>query len=265
MTRSAWAKKVAYMIAFGRSFASSGPAHVTRPHGPAQRSGSSRVLWRNLTAASGGGGSGGASGSKGGGGGGGGKGGAGPYALWLAYLKLLEAYPMATRVATSAALNGVGDVLGQTLFEKDKPFDWIRFGKFVFLGGALVAPVLNLWYGTLNRLVPAQTTAGAIGRLLLDQGVFAPVFCCMFISSLMLLDGAPHLIIPKLRQDIAATVLMNWKIWIPAQFVNFRFVRPDLNLLFSNFVALIWSTYLSWAATRAVAPAKTSPAGAKKR
>jgi hypothetical protein len=126
-------------------------------------------------------------------------------------------------------------------------------------GGALVAPVLGFWYGKLNALIPAKTTSGALGRLFLDQAIFAPGFVAMFISSLLLLNGTQGLIVAKLKQDLLPTVTANWALWIPGQFINFRFVPPHLNLLFSNMLALIWSTYLSWASSRAVkASAKTA-------
>lgn len=117
-----------------------------------------------------------------------------------------------------------------------------------------MAPVLNVWYSNLYRLVPAQNTAGAIGRLALDQLVFAPCFVSLFISSLFVLDGNASQVPAKLKQDLVESVIMNWKIWIPAQFINFRFVPPQLNLLMTNFTALIWNAYLSWASTKAVEP-----------
>jgi protein Mpv17 len=120
-------------------------------------------------------------------------------------------------------------------------------------GGALVAPVLNIWYSNLFKLVPAQTTAGAIKRLLLDQLVFAPCFVSLFISTLFVLDGNADQVPTKLKQDLVETVKMNWKIWIPAQFITFRFVPPQLTLLATNFTALIWNAYLSWASNKAIA------------
>jgi hypothetical protein len=54
-------------------------------------------------------------------------------ALWKTYLRLLEVHPLPTKVITSASINGVGDILGQTLFEKDKPFDFLRLAKFTLL------------------------------------------------------------------------------------------------------------------------------------
>jgi hypothetical protein len=95
-------------------------------------------------------GSGGGVGKSGGGGKGGGGGGSGGGsgnedswgkgmdsfgfgALWTTYLRLLESHPLPTKVVTSASINGFGDILGQALFEKDKPFDFSRCAKFTFL------------------------------------------------------------------------------------------------------------------------------------
>ena len=116
-----------------------------------------------------------------------------------------------------------------------------------------MAPVLGFWYTKLNQLIPAKTTAAAIGRVVADQALFAPVFVAMFLASLLLLNGVPELILPKLKQDWLRTVTANWALWIPGQFINFRFVPPQFNLLGSNVLALVWSTYLSWAGSRKVA------------
>ena len=80
-----------------------------------------------------GGGSGGSGNSGGGGAGGDSAGAGGLGGLWAAYLKAMETHPWPTKIATSAALNGVGDIFGQTLFEKGTPFDCTRFAKFTFL------------------------------------------------------------------------------------------------------------------------------------
>lgn len=119
-------------------------------------------------------------------------------------------------------------------------------------GGALVAPVLGLWYGQLNTMITGTGVGSAIAKTVLDQGFFAPVFVALFISSLLMLDRTPELIGAKLRQDLAPTVVANWALWIPGQLFNFYFVPPSLNLLCSNCISLVWCTYLSWAANRRV-------------
>ena len=122
-----------------------------------------------------------------------------------------------------------------------------------------MAPVLGVWYHQLNIMIPGANTAGALGRLFLDQALFAPCFVTLFLSSLLCLNGTPELIIPKLKQDLFNTVTANWALWLPGQFINFRYIPPQFNLLFSNMIALVWSTYLSWAGSRKVKDAPASP------
>ena len=40
---------------------------------------------------------------------------------------------------------------------------------------------------------------------------------------------------------------MNWQIWVPFQFLNFRLVPPNLQVAAANVIALVWNVYLSWA------------------
>ena len=231
---------------------------------------------RGATATTRGGGDGGigggASGGGGGGGGGGGDGGQSSggngrvRALWAAYLNALEKNPLATKCATSGVLNALGDLFAQFAFDDaaKNGIDWRRAGIFTFLGGFLVGPTLHFWYSTLGRIVTAQGSAKAFISLVLDQGVFAPAFLCVFLSSLFTIEGKAHEIVPKLKQDFASTVSANWNIWIPFQYLNFRFVPLNLQVAAANVVALLWNTYLSWASHKEVVAVQES-GGKKKR
>jgi len=225
------------------------------------------------TARGGGSNNAGGGGNGGGGGGGGGSGGNndggsgssnGSSSLWGAYLQALEKHPLATKCATSGFLNALGDLFAQFMFDDaaNKGVDFRRAGVFTFLGAVLVGPALHLWYGTLGKLVTVKGSAGAAISLILDQGVFAPAFLCVFLSSLFTIEGMQDQIVPKLKQDFASTVVANWKIWIPFQFLNFRFVPLNLQVAAANVVALLWNTYLSWASHKTVV--EVAPAGGKK-
>lgn len=242
---------------------------------PRPRSSSKKKKTEQKTASSSssvGGGSGGGKGiggGNGGGGGGGGGGGAGGSnsgssgdnsflsflsGLWPAYLSLLASQPLATKSATAAVLNAAGDASAQLLIEKKKglsELDWARLGRFALLGAALVGPALHWWYGTLSRVVTLQGTAGALTRLGLDQLAFGPVFIGSFLAALGLLEGksVPQ-VKQRLRDDLPTTVCSNWILWVPANFVNFRFVPVPLQVAFSNFVALFWNTYVSFVSNR---------------
>ena len=165
--------------------------------------------------------------------------------------------PLLTKCFTSGVLNVFGDVFAQFMFEDAarNGCDWRRAGVFALLGFALVGPCLHFWYSSLSKIVAAT---GAVGNasagvsLALDQLVFAPTFLAVFIASLFTVEGNASAVPAKLRQDWASTVVTNWKIWVPFQFLNFRFVPVNLQVLAANVIALAWNTYMSWVSHKPV-------------
>ena len=61
----------------------------------------------------------------------------------------------------------------------------------------------------------------------LDQGAWAPVFIASMITLLTAIDGGrgPE-VKAALQSDWASSVKANWVLWVPAQFLNFRYARP---------------------------------------
>jgi hypothetical protein len=50
-------------------------------------------------------------------------------------------------------------------------------------------------------------------------------------------------------------VLANWKLWVPFQFLNFRFVPPQLTVAAANVCAVVWNVILSLLSHAKVEPA----------
>ena len=172
--------------------------------------------------------------------------GSAPPGLWGRYVELLEAFPFATKVVTSAFIVGGGDIACQKLVEKQENLDTKRLGIMTFLGGALVAPVLHFWYGFLGTAITLPGHQGTAAMLVADQFAFAPAFIAVFMSSVTTLEGNMSKI-PEVLNGWWDAVKTNWIIWIPAQLVNFALVPLQFRVLFANVVALGWNTYLSWA------------------
>ena len=212
---------------------------------------------------------------------------------WAWYSRCLQEHPIKTKLLTSSFLMGSGDVACQALTRHEKqqeaeasgepgaaaahapaPYDWHRTRKFAFLGAVLIGPALHHWYSFLIRTFPAQTTAGALKRLALDQALFAPTFIPLFFGGLQFLDGNFDLgqIRRKLEADYVDTLIANWMVWyvllrsvpksrssvclthppthtshdrVPAMLVNFRFVPPHAQVLFSNTIGFGWNIFLS--------------------
>lgn len=209
--------------------------------------------------ASGGGNLGGKGGSGSGSGGGGGEGvdggsGGSKWSLLSWYLSLLEKYPVLTKGVTSALLTLIGDLICQVTIDQVPSLDLKRTFLFTLLGLVLVGPTLHFWYLYLSRLVTLTGASGAFLRLLLDQFVFSPIFIGVFLSTLLTLEGRPSEVVPKLQQEWFSAVLANWQLWIPFQFLNFRFVPQQFQVLAANVVALAWNVILSYKAHKEVLP-----------
>lgn len=172
--------------------------------------------------------------------------------LWAKYLKYLEESPIMTKCVTSGVLSCGADVVCQlqfgdeTLTEKDTELDLWRVLKFSAIGTFFVGPVLHHWYGFLGRRFVGSSLFTTVQRVAMDQLIFAPLFIPAFFSIILILDGKPELIIDKLKSDWASTMLTNYSVWVPAMFLNFKFVPPTLQVLFSNFVGFGWNIYLSY-------------------
>lgn len=135
---------------------------------------------------------------------------------------------VATKAVTSAVIVGAGDVACQVLLEgrslqggveeadhggeksqqvkgdggkgsavsHTKSFDYARLGNMTLLGAVLVAPVLHVWYGFLGRRIPGTSVGPVMGRVVLDQALFAPTFIAIFFSALAVLAHPPRTHIP---------------------------------------------------------------------
>ncbi|KAF3327249.1 protein sym-1-like protein [Carex littledalei] len=196
------------------------------------------------------GGGGGAGGSGGGGGGGEESGNDESFFSW--YLSALDKYPIITKAITSAILTLIGDLICQFVIDKVAKLDLKRTFVFTFLGLALVGPTLHVWYLYLSKLVTMQGASGAVARLCLDQFLFSPVFIGVFMGLLITLEGKPSLVMPKLKQEWFPSVIANWQLWVPFQFLNFYFVPQKFQVLAANFVALAWNVILSFKAHKEV-------------
>ncbi|RYR04104.1 hypothetical protein Ahy_B06g083682 isoform A [Arachis hypogaea] len=217
-------------------------------------------------------------GSDSGGGSGGGDGshaGGGDNSSFLSwYLAVLGKNPVAVKAITSAILTLIGDLICQVnsyrnfilchggmiqvhcylmlVIDQVRYLDLKRTFIFTLLGFVLVGPTLHFWYLYLSKLVTLPGALGALLRLVIDQFLFSPIFIAVFLATLVTLEGGPSQAIPKLKQEWFSSVVANWQLWIPFQFLNFRFVPQQFQVLAANVIALVWNVILSFKAHKVV-------------
>ncbi|BFZ11137.1 hypothetical protein BsWGS_14176 [Bradybaena similaris] len=172
--------------------------------------------------------------------------------LWRRYQHYLQKYPLGTMASTTGSLMAAGDCISQLVIER-KPlasYDGIRTGRFFVMGFCIFGPMLRGWYLTLDRLYSGKKYA-ALKMMVTDQLVMAPLFLGTFLTGMsMLRMESLDITVEKLKRDYVPILLNNYKIWPAAQVINFYFLPLQHRVLFVNFVALWWNTYLAWASEK---------------
>ena len=93
-----------------------------------------------------------------------------------------------------------------------------------------------------------------MGAVLCSSQIWAPPFVCVFMASILTLEGKPELIPSEISSKLWPVMQTNWMMWIPAQLINFALVPLQYRVLVANMVALAINTYLSWASHRPADP-----------
>jgi len=172
---------------------------------------------------------------------------------WTAYNVALETDPLLTKSVTAGVILGAADLAGQALenrmAELDKDVDWARAARFAFFGFVLQAPWNHFYYIMLDGALPPTPdplTATTGIKVVIDQFVQAPIFTVLIFGFLGTLEGkSVDDIKRQLEADYTDTMVANWKLWVPATFVNIAFCPPPLRVLFLNCVFFFWSIFLS--------------------
>jgi len=164
--------------------------------------------------------------------------------------------PLLTSMSTGGLLCSAGDFATQIAVENrslDK-LDRKRNATYLLFGA--------LWngfflYGIYTRAYPAVFTAAVdratvIKKTAFDQMIFSPMFTLPCFYSFMgkrgyfrtekmrhWTDGLEHY-----RQELTPTLLINWAIWVPAQYSNFALVPDHLKLPFICSVSFLWNICL---------------------
>lgn len=193
--------------------------------------------------------------------------------LWKRYNEKVQSHPLMTKTITAGFLSFVADIVCQVGFppvgkpitdteillesnsgkaEVIKSLDWPRVAKFTFLNAVWIAPALHFWYGFINRSIPGKGMTAVIQRLGLDQLLFAPILIATIFANSLILEGKPEKIVDKIKADWPETIMANYSVWVPCQFVNFRYVPPHLHVLVANIVGFFWNIYLSYSTFKEV-------------
>lgn len=89
-----------------------------------------------------------------------------------------------------------------------------------------------------------SANATILARVACDQGIFAPTFIGIFLSSMAVLEGTSPK--EKLEKNYTSAMASNYCVWPFVQLVNFKLVPLQHRLLFVNVISIGWNSYLSY-------------------
>lgn len=178
-----------------------------------------------------------------------------PAGIWDSYEKALGAHPVIVKALTSLVGFTAGDILAQTLVEKVDKYDamrTVRLGSFGFLWHG---PSSHYFYGFLDNLIPGTDMKTVWTKVFCDQVLWNPVFGTIFFTYLNFAEGKTFADLKlKIQQDLLTAVKGSWGFWVPAHFVNFRFIPGDQRVLYINTLQILYNIFLSFIGNKKVEP-----------
>lgn len=113
--------------------------------------------------------------------------------------------------------------------------------------GFVMAFVQCWWYRFLQIYSKHPQFVEVIRKVMLDQFCFSPIslFCFFTYGTMVLESGTWEDTKAKLRRLYLPTLVANYCVWFPVQFVNFLLVPRDYQVPFLSSVLVLWNCFLS--------------------
>lgn len=104
--------------------------------------------------------------------------------------------------------------------------------------------MIHFWYKLLDKLFEGQSGAWVtIAQLVIDQAIFSPFFFVVYYVYEALLKGTMKEVPGKLKTELIPVSITSAKVWVPIQFITFKFIPTELRVLWGNLCALAWNIY----------------------
>lgn len=169
-------------------------------------------------------------------------------ALLRAYHNALVKRPILTQCLTFGTLGVTGDVITQTLIEKQPVYNLKRTAKFGFLSLCYVGPAIALWLRFLERPFGARKLLlKPWQKVIIDQSFFNPQINLYALPILGVLAGHNwEKIKDTIKNNYVSIMKTSYSIWPAVQLINFYFVPILYRAVFVSTFLLIWNIYYTW-------------------
>ncbi|MCA8924935.1 MAG: Mpv17/PMP22 family protein [Planctomycetes bacterium] len=180
--------------------------------------------------------------------------------LWGRYLQALERNPVRTKALTSAGIGGAGDLIAQATDDVEG-IDLQRTAFIAGFGLVYGGPVGHYWFNAVDKIVPGGGAKAMLAKVLLDQGIMAPVGTGVFFTSRGVIQEGKSLeeAWRSAKDDTINVVPKGWLFWAPFHAANFSKVPLNLRKPVADAAGLVWGVIFSRIAFAEEAPADAPP------
>ena len=169
--------------------------------------------------------------------------------LFSNYRDLMVRHPFLMNGLQAGIINGCSVAASQIISyfnSKDSTqftFNHTEILVMTIIGIIYVTPVILLFYSYLNKF----PYGGNIGKLIVDQFLFSPIFTFGIIAlRLFMLGNRNPKEIFNIALSIAPTAIKSsWLFWIPQRYYSLTYVAPVYQLLFGNICSFAWNIILA--------------------
>lgn len=167
---------------------------------------------------------------------------------WRRYLANLRTAPLLTKSVTSGALSLLSSVIASRLSRT--PLRTSSALHELTVGLVLRGPFVHAFHTALDTVVfaraPDQASPSVVlGKLLLDQLLFAPALTCAYLYLSAAMEDVPlRVTTRKIRRELLQVMMSNWCVWVPANLIGYAFVPLELRVAWGSIIGLAWTTFL---------------------
>ncbi|KAM9914957.1 hypothetical protein OXX69_000147 [Metschnikowia pulcherrima] len=125
-------------------------------------------------------------------------------------------------------------------------FNFSRLAGFM-CWGFVMAFVQCWWYRFLQIYSKHPQFVEVLRKVMSDQFCFSPIslFCFFTYGTIVLEAGTWADARAKLQKLYLQTLVINYCVWFPVQFINFLLVPRDFQVPFSSSISVLWNCFLS--------------------
>jgi hypothetical protein len=186
-----------------------------------------------------------------------------PSELLNRYNKLLDRYPLRTKMITSAVVSAFGSALGSLLSssssnnnnhntrqKSSSRINWVDVFSYAIHGGLINAPICHYWFEFLATNGPSSNTASVlVDQLVVQPPLLVLMFVCLDIIRANIRASIDQFreanVVGKALTAAGPAVVDSWRFWPFAVYFTFKYLKKKHYTVALNLCSVAWTAYLA--------------------